>query len=118
MIIALMILQFIGSIILWLTIASVIRTLKIKPGFSLVASLVLSIIFLVLSERLSIMFPMYYLICGLVYSLYTLFNVIRYGGKSKITILINTIGGFCFWPQSVCYNLFLYSISDAGEENT
>lgn len=117
MILLFIILQFIGSIALWLTITSTIRTLKLKKDFSLIISLILSIVFLIMAMRLSIMFPMYYLICAIIHSLYVLFIVVRDVNKSKFSIIINTVSGFCFWPQSICYNLFLYSISDVDKKN-
>lgn len=73
MIIAAVILYWLASIVLWVSILGGIRALQIKKSFSLVASLILSIVFLMMIIRISLHAPVYYMIGGLAFTAFSLF---------------------------------------------
>ncbi len=111
MIIAAVILYWLASIVLWVSILGGIRALQIKKSFSLVASLILSIVFLMMIIRISLHAPVYYMIGGLAFTAFSLFAFPRLhtGWRHALDLLIN----FMFWPQSICFLMFLYGIGDA-----
>lgn len=115
MIIACLIIYWIASIVLWVSILGGIRALQIKKSFSLVASFVLSIVFLMIIIRVSLHIPLCYMIGGLAFTAYSsyAFPSLRTGWRRALDILIN----FMFWPQSICFLMFLYGISDAEESS-
>lgn len=115
MIIAFCILQYIATIVLWVSILGWMRTYKIQKDFGIVLSLLLATFFLFMVIKFSIYKMLYYLIGAVLYTLFS-FPILARVQKGW-RLLIETIVSFIFWPQTLCFAMFMYSINDQ-QENT
>ena len=107
--------QFFGCIVLWLLIATTAREFNIKKNVSLLLSSILSTIFLILVVRLCMFHLYFYAFIGAIWTAFTIYNAIRNKIQlSFFTILINEL----FWPHTLVYTMFLYSIEEQLDEDT
>lgn len=108
MIWAFVIIYWLASIGLWVGIMTLMRSLEIKKNNSIVIGLGLSIIFLMLVLKLSILNPWCYFVGSMAYSLFVWFGIPN--ARTGWQKIVGKFTDVLFWPQSLCLNMFLYSV--------
>ena len=110
---AFMVLYWLASIILWVSILTILRAKEVKKDMGLVLSLVLSIVFLMIIIRLTLHAPLYYLVGAVGWSVFSI--AVLWRGPLTWKRAMGAIIDFLFWPQALCFAMFIYGVSDAEQ---